>query len=52
MITLLDVIAAVATWSSIALLAWGAAICVGELLVSADQPFGNAATRSQSLLFR
>jgi hypothetical protein len=52
MAMLLDVIAAVAAWSSAALLAWGAAICMGELLASADRPFGDAATRPQSLLFR
>jgi hypothetical protein len=37
MAILLDAIAAVAAWSSIALLVWGAALCIGELLVCADQ---------------
>jgi hypothetical protein len=51
MAILFDAIAAVAAWSSIALLVWGAALCIGELLVCADQAFGDAITRPQSLLF-
>jgi hypothetical protein len=52
MAILLDAIAGVAAWGSIALLAWGAVICVGELLASTDQALGNAVTRPQALLFQ
>lgn len=45
MAILFDAIAAAAAWSSIALLVWGAALCIGELLVCADQALGGAITR-------
>jgi hypothetical protein len=52
MAMLLDAIAALGAWGSVALLVWGAAICVGELLASADQALGKAVTRPQSPLFQ
>ena len=42
MSTLLDAIVALGGWGSTALLAWGAAICMGELLASARQALVSA----------
>lgn len=52
MVILFDAIAAVAAWASIALMVWGAVICVGELLASEDQDLGKVVTRPQALLFQ
>jgi hypothetical protein len=52
MTILLDAVVALAVWGSTALLAWGAAICMGELLVSARQALVSAVNRPQSPAFR
>jgi hypothetical protein len=49
---LLDAIAALAVWGSTALLAWGAAICMGELLASARPALLSAVNRPQFPRFR